>query len=358
MQKTAAAYLERWVRAGLIDDEAAARIRAFEASEAPPAQTRWAAGIAWGFGALLIGAGIVSFVASNWEGMTPATRMALILMLTAGFHVAAGFAGSVPALRMALHGIGTACLGAGIALAGQVFQLDSDWNGWMLLWAIGSAIGYGLIRDGLQLVLAALLLPLWISSEWNVRGPHGHDALPVLCFWLGLGLLYFLSSHRPLRWLGGIGLIPLTITVLVLGGNHSMFNRLTPVEAYWAFAVVVVVLALVGWLTFGGFDIRGFSAISAVVLISFGATEVGGWMLHFVLGVSFVALCAWGVAEHREGFVNVGIAGFAMTVFGFYVSHALTLLGSSIGLILLGILMLGGGFALERTRRRLLGKIT
>lgn len=50
--------------------------------------------------------------------------------------------------------------------------------------------------------------------------------------------------------------------------------------------------------------------------------------------------------------VNVGIVGFATTVLNFYVLHAMTLLGSSIGLISLGILMLGCGFALEKMRRK------
>jgi len=289
--------------------------------------------------------------------MSQTLKMVLVIGLTAGFHVGAGFVTQAPTLRMALHGIGTACLGAGIALAGQIFNLGSSWNGWMLLWAIGAAAGYWLIRDWLQLVLACLLLPLWVSSEWNVRGPKGHDELPVLCFWLGLALLYFLSRYRPLMWLGGIGLIPLTIVVLVIAVFDGNRSRHTPVEAYWAFLVVVAFLALVGWRTFGGFDIRGFAAIGAVVLISFGATEVGGWMLYFVMGLAFAALCAWGVSGQREELVNVGIAGFAITVLGFYLSHALTLLGSSIGLIVLGLLMLGGGFALETTRRRLLGRM-
>jgi MFS family permease len=350
-------HLERWVSAGLIDTTTADRIREFESHQAPPAKTRWAATIAWGLGALLIGSGIISFVASNWEGMPQTMRMVLILILTIGFHVAAGFTSHTPALRMALHGVGTACLGAGIALAGQIFNLDSGWNGWMLLWAIGAALGYWLIRDWLQLVLAASLLPLWIQSEWNVRGPRGNDELPSLCFWLGLALLYFLSRYRPLVWLGGVALVPITILVLAFH-EISGRTRQSPVEAYWAFLVVIAFLALVGWRTFGGFDIRGFSAIAAVVLISYASSEVGGWQLYLIFGIAFVALCAWGVEGQRSELVNMGVAGFAITLFGFYVSHALTLLGSSIGLIVLGLLMLGGGFALEKTRRRLLGQMT
>ena len=353
MNSDAEKYLARWAGAGLLDGASAARIREFESTQAPPEKTRWAASIAWGLGALLIGAGVISFVASNWEGMSPTARMLLIVFMTMGFHVAAAFFSNSPSLRLALHGVGTACLGAGIALAGQVFNLASGWNGWMLLWAIGAAIGYWLIRDWLQLLLVALLLPLWLSAEWSVRGPQSHHELPLLCFWTGLALLYFLSRYKPLVWLGGLGLIPMTVVLLVVGDMRFGRNRHPPVEAYWAFLVVIAILALLGYRVFGGFNIRGFSAIAAVALLSFGASEVGGWMLYLVLAIAFTALSAWGVAEQRVELVNVGIVGFATTVLIFYVSHAMTLLGSSIGLISLGMLMLGGGFALEKMRRKL-----
>ena len=353
MNLDAEKYLVRWAGAGLLDDAAAARIREFESTQAAPEKTRWAASIAWGLGALLIGVGVISFVASNWEGMSPEARMLLIVLMTMGFHVAAAFFSNSPSLRLALHGVGTACLGAGIALAGEVFHLASDWNGWMLLWAIGAAIGYWLIRDWLQLLLVALLVPLWLSAEYNVRASQSYHLLPLLCFWTGLVLLYFLSRYKPLVWLGGLGLIPMTVVLLFLGDNRFGQHRHTQVEDYWAFLFVIAILSLLGYRVFNGWNIRGFSAIAAVALISFGAFEVGGWMLYFVLGIAYAALSAWGVAEQRVELVNVGIVGFAITVLSFYKSHAMTLLDSSIGLISLGLLMLGGGFALEKLRRKL-----
>lgn len=142
MKKDASESLARWVAEGLIEPQTATRIRDFESARRPESQVRWGAAIAWGLGALLIGAGVVSFVAANWQQMPPPTRMLLILLLTVGFHIAAGLAEKTPSLRMALHGVGTACLGAGISLAAQVFNLSGKWNGWMLLWSFGAAAGY------------------------------------------------------------------------------------------------------------------------------------------------------------------------------------------------------------------------
>lgn len=349
MQPEAAKYLERWRNAGLIDDDTAGRIRDFESSQAPTAKTRWAAAIAWGFGALLIGTGIISFVAANWEGMPQTLKMGLILLLTGGFHAAAGFFPKVRALHLALHGIGTACLGAGIALAAQIYNLSSDWNGWMLLWAFGACIGYWLIRDWLQLILAALLIPAWLTAEWSVRGPHGHDALPVVMLWTGLALHYFFSSHKPLVWLGGIGMIPITFMLIIYNLSEGIRRPTTPQAAWWAFGVLVVLFLVAGR--------KHAPAVGVAAILSYWSTQAGGWSLYPILGAAFAGLCFWGVSGQRAERVNVGIAGFAITVLAFYVSHALSMLGSSLGLVLLGILMLGGGFALEKARRRLTERI-
>jgi uncharacterized membrane protein len=66
-----------------------------------------------------------------------------------------------------------------------------------------------------------------------------------------------------------------------------------------------------------------------------------------------VGLAAWGVHERRPERINLAIAGFALTVLFFYFSHLMDKLGRSLSLIVLGLVCLAGGWALERTRRRL-----
>ena len=67
-----------------------------------------------------------------------------------------------------------------------------------------------------------------------------------------------------------------------------------------------------------------------------------------------MGLAAWGIRDGRAERVNLGVAGFAVTVLGFYFSSVMDKLGRSASLIGIGLLFLGGGWALERTRRRLL----
>ena len=61
-----------------------------------------------------------------------------------------------------------------------------------------------------------------------------------------------------------------------------------------------------------------------------------------------------GRAAGSQALVNLGIVGFAIAVGWFYFSDIFDKLGRSLGLIGLGILFLAGGWALERTRRKLM----
>jgi uncharacterized membrane protein len=59
------------------------------------------------------------------------------------------------------------------------------------------------------------------------------------------------------------------------------------------------------------------------------------------------------VRTQAKALVNFGMVAFAMTVVWFYFSNVMDKLGRSLGLIVLGVLFLAGGWALEVTRRKL-----
>jgi uncharacterized membrane protein len=63
----------------------------------------------------------------------------------------------------------------------------------------------------------------------------------------------------------------------------------------------------------------------------------------------------WGVRLASKWLVNIGIAGFAVVVIWFYFADIFDKLDRSLALIGLGILFLAGGWALEKTRRKLVG---
>src|SRR5258708_24838043 len=117
-------YLKRWRGAGLIDDGAVARISAWEATHRRPVWL-WALS---GVGALAIGLGVVAVVAANWEEIPAVVKLTGDLLLTglcAAFVFVAwrrdqAWPREIGALLLFGLVIG------GIALIGQVYQLQSD----------------------------------------------------------------------------------------------------------------------------------------------------------------------------------------------------------------------------------------
>jgi hypothetical protein len=67
-----------------------------------------------------------------------------------------------------LHALGTVALGAGIYVSGQIFNLDEPWPGCLMLWTLGAAVGWAVLRDWLQIALTAVLALAWLIAEWFV----------------------------------------------------------------------------------------------------------------------------------------------------------------------------------------------
>ena len=89
-------------------------------------------------------------------------------------------------------------------------------------------------------------------------------------------------------------------------------------------------------------------------LLSFSWDSLGGYILA---GLGALGLVAWGFVEKRSERINLGIAGFALTVTVFYFSDVMDKLGRSASLIGMGVLFLLGGWSLEQLRRRLVGEM-
>lgn len=351
--------LEKWQSAGLIDPEAASRIRDFQGNEKSPPGLRWPAILAIAFGAMLLAAGVLLFVSAHWDEMSPGARFTLVLLMVASFHAGGAWASrSMEPLAIALHGIGTAALGAGIFLSGQIFNIEEHWPSGVLMWAAGAWIGWALRRDWLQLSYAAILTPAWIGLEWMEAHPSS-DALfaRIVCQgMLLLSLVYFTAPKtRALVWIGGLALLPWTLAVifsreLVSMGTADAGGAEEYVLAYaMPLATAYLLREKRAWM-------NGLSAIWVLVL-NLAAKNPQGPLLYLWCGAGAVGLVAWGLAERRVERINMGMAGFAITIVFFYFSSVMGKLGRSASLIGLGVLFLAGGWALEKLRRRLVARM-
>ena len=193
--------LSRWQSAGVLDGQAAARIRAYESSQKPPSGLRWQSVVALVLGAILLACGVVLFVSAHWDDIGPGGRFALVMTMVAVFHIAGGLTRSgFRGMSTALHAVGTVATGAAIALVGQIFNIEEHWPAAVLLWALAALAGWVLLHDEAQQTLTLLLVPAWIFSELSYSSQHhiGHAVYlgRFLFVWAVLYLTFFLNSRR------------------------------------------------------------------------------------------------------------------------------------------------------------------
>jgi uncharacterized membrane protein len=348
--------LTKWQQAGLIDPDAATRIREFEQRDSGSARLRWPAIAAVAFGAMMLIAGVLLFVAAHWDNIAPSTRFTMVVAMVAIFHAAGAYAGrKMEVLAIALHGIGTVSLGAGIYLSGQIFNMAEHWPSAILMWAVGALVAWALRRDWLQLSFVAILTPAWVGAEWiDTHSNSDQFITRILCQgMLVLAIAYFTAPQKPLIWIGGITLLPWALSLVLsreFGVTQGDESRLAYVVAYaLSLAVALLLRGKRAWL----------NAISALWVFGLSglARDYHNPLIYLWCGVGAAGLVAWGMYEHRGERINLGMAGFAITVLCFYFSSVMDKLGRSESLIGLGVLFLAGGWALETLRRRLVAKM-
>ncbi len=358
--------LECWIEASLIDRDTANRIRAWEAARQSPAGLRWPVLVALCLGGLMLAAGVILFVASGWDEISPGERFSLVLAMVAVFHLSGvAITGRFEALAVTLHAIGTASLGAAIFLSAQIFNLEEHWPSGFLLWAVGAWIGWWLRRDWPQAAMAALLTYVWLSGEWMVSvSLRRWDARP-LAVELMLLAVAFLSAVAPgrrsalrwsLTWVGVASAIPAAIAVVAAGYQPLGIGASTVLVATtWLLALAlpaVLLLFLAGRGGLFGLVFAPWAALLSLFAQFKWTLAVQGWE-----AMGSLAMIAWGVRYSRPERVNLGFAGFAISVLVFYFSNVMDRLGRSASLIGLGLLFLAGGWALERSRRRILNRL-
>jgi uncharacterized membrane protein len=370
--------------AGVIDAQAGARILAFETGQERRAALRWPVIVAMVLGGILLAAGVTLFVAAHWIELSPSVRFLLLILMVGVFHAGGALlVKRFPALSTTLHALGTATLGAAIFLTAQIFNLHENWATGVLLWAIGAAVGYFLLRDWPQAALLAILAPAWLISQWSItiRWHSGGDR--PLAAGLILTALCYLSARvadeestvrRTLVWIGGIALLPcvgIAVGIAIAEGVRSNYWSPLPsgtLALGWAVAMTAPLL-LALWVRGRAVWLNLLWAAWAYALTlaaarsspfanaqyrhAFGATLA----LYFLCALGSVGLVAWGLNERRKERVNLGIAGFAISVLFFYFDSFMGKIGRSASLLILGVLCLAGGYALEVTRRRLMSRM-
>lgn len=111
-------------------------------------------------GAVLVGAGIFSFIASNWEEMSKTSKILTIFFFLLSTHTAGWMMQEKylsPKTGQALIFLGLLIFGGGIFLIGQIFHISTNWPDAFILWMMGSIVLALAVESHFLLVFSALL---------------------------------------------------------------------------------------------------------------------------------------------------------------------------------------------------------
>jgi uncharacterized membrane protein len=142
-------------------------------------------------GSLLVGAGILSFTAGNWNGLPLSVRFLLILLGLIGCYVAGWRTeAAYPKTARSLYYLGLFVYGAGIFLIGQMFHLDSHSGNAFLAWTLGAVPLALYLKDRWVLGFAIVLLAIYGYRSWDLNDPYPWALL------LFIPLLYWINEAK------------------------------------------------------------------------------------------------------------------------------------------------------------------
>ena len=226
-----------------------------------------------GLGCILIGLGIITFVASNWQELSKSFKVLLLLSLfvsvnATGFYIWRKSRKSSQRLGNGLLLLGTLILGANIALMGQIYHVDNTFYELMFAWGIGVLVmAYSLRLTSLSL-LAILLI--WIG-QWGfaINNSFANSWLYQKLSWSSL-----LGEHMPI--LACIMFIPLAY----LCKSRWIF----------AFSAIAIISALTGNLYFYSYGIGRLFNLSTL--------QISGWAIALFFALPPILL--WSYDDFRE----------------------------------------------------------
>src|SRR5262245_46101653 len=131
-----------WTEQGILAEDNAARLRSlYELDDLGKESSRLLSAALFTLGGMMVGGGVISFVAAHWDEISRGPKVALLFTALLVFHIAGywlRYRSGWPRLGHALIFCGCLVFGANIGLLAQVYQVSGDWYRAFGVWALGS----------------------------------------------------------------------------------------------------------------------------------------------------------------------------------------------------------------------------
>ena len=382
-----------WVAEGQIDSDLAERLRTSLAAHDEPQRTNKIIWVLVSIGAVLTGAGLLLFIASQWDQSSPLRRLALLFTIYLLVVGAAALADrqQLGVTAKGLWFLSSIAVGVNIFLVAQIYNLPLNyWQG-TLLWLIATmAMGWASpsSAQGWLAVPLGLLTLGWISTPTSQFFEQGE-------------FLFAPGGLRPLVPLVGLGLVATAMVVdatlfdwlkqpaaafgAVLVAVPIVVSTFHPMAFAWIFQVDVrpfhvvvglgaVALIVVAWLQdrSSPFGLAGAAVTGLLIVLLPQVSDDDGlldgdslpWLAEsfdnseLLFGLYTAVIFGLAVATIMAGqyyakpvLVNIGYAMVSVILFALYVGRIAGELPTSLAVIGGGLALISGAIFLERRRR-------
>lgn len=392
---------ERWVQEGVISRGQLEQIKSLY-----PNGSR-SVGILPLLGGLLLGLGVLSFVAANWQALGNGFRVVLLLAAMIGSYAAGGqlYRRGHRNAGIAFISVGLAAFGGGMILIGQMYHLIAYSAMTMVIWSIAGVVLTYLFNSRYLFILSlALTFAAQVYSLSAFGGTFSFTAFAVLL----LGLAWYVyqrgSTLVTLLWSLTIAVhalmlvtsmewalawfyVPLLLLYTIGSAVRSNVQRYALQSAPLAAAFITnLVLALFTWEDSAHWlsDLRASAAVYLPLVIAAGLLAAyltlrrrdkasltdlllfaplmyapSGSIAMLYLTVLFlyaVFVLLRGYAEESRTRINAGIALFLLSTMAAYFKLTWAFMDKSLFFLVGGALLLALSWLLNRKKRAALAK--
>lgn len=300
------------------------------------------------FGAILVGIGILSFIAGNWAGLSPFFKFGLIIVgmivaYFAGYKLEDGYERT----SRSMYYIGAAIYGAGIFLIGQSFHLQHTVYTDFLLWGIGILPLAYYLRDQLLAVFASAFFIIYSFSAFASYASGNFGPIWLL---LLIPVLFWINETR-FGKRSSLFVMNILLAVAFLVNTMEFFH----VDEWISVLVIFVLGVLLVLAPFKNYH----TASSWIGSVLFGIT---GIMLTFpflwedlsvekyapyIFAALFVALLIYLLRKDSLPAILITCA----LIYRYYTDISYGFMPKSLFFIIGGLLLIGFGFWFEKSRR-------
>lgn len=351
--------IERWVQKGLIDPATAKRLNA----ELEDSSGGFGlGGVLAVFGALLLGAAILTLVAANWESIPRLTRVIAIIATIWLAWLGGAWRDSVGdrVFSQVFYLIGTLTFGAGISLIGQMYHMSGDTASAAIVWTLGAMLGAALLRAPVVSAASAGIGLLYLTVAVTDYTWHENWFIVVAPL---LAVAIFALSHWTGSRVGKHGAVWLLLAALVCYRFDRFSSSIEVLDYGFAFGGAALFAALsfsedaVDRLTGFANALLGYTL--AVSFFGFTVLQLGDGLERpatAMLGLLVLALAVGALL--LKGRDHGGVRALAYTAFGteiLYLAYETigSILDTSVFFLLSGIIVMVIAWLMVRIERRI-----